>query len=221
MDTRGLRGRPPEMLGVRKTHSFLKGSRSKTLSILLGISTHKTHLRQQGPSPVTWLSEVSIQQTGCWHETSGQGLQETIRTTDVKSALVCTKQPHIRERGRRVGGRGGHAGQGRRAGGGGGAGSEGQGPLPLGVRAVVEAGSCFIRWSSSAPHSLLPPVPRSCSLPGRARPGPPCPAPSDVFPGAGVLGLRQGERVWLPWALMLPDSPVSIHHPGQPPCASC
>lgn len=78
MDTRGLLGRPHGMLGVRKTHSFLKGSRSKTFSILLGISTHKTHLRQQGRSPVTWLSEVSIQQTGRWPETSGQGLQETI-----------------------------------------------------------------------------------------------------------------------------------------------
>lgn len=42
MDTQGLLGRPHGMLGVRKTHSFLKGSRSKTFS------THKTHLRQQG-----------------------------------------------------------------------------------------------------------------------------------------------------------------------------
>lgn len=34
MDTWGLLGRPPGMLGLGKTYSFLKGSRSKTFSIL-------------------------------------------------------------------------------------------------------------------------------------------------------------------------------------------
>ena len=76
------------------------------------------------------------------------------------------------------------------------AGRERQDPLPVGVRAVVEEGSCFIRlvllWPPFfASSSSMGPV---YSLPEPRAMGHSYPAPLDVFPGAEVLGLWQGEK---------------------------
>lgn len=98
------------------------------------------------------------------------------------------------------------------------------------VRAAAEAGSCLIRLVSMWPplvlmlcflqfpepvHFLLEPGALGC----------PDPALLDVFPGAEVLGLRQGEkqavRAWAQvsptalQALQLPGLAVSIQHPLQ------